>query len=87
MNKPGHAKRTGAAVGLQAPMRRALIASRFADRGFTPSIVDRLINAGVEYPEKLLLMSEQDVEQLPGIGPSRLESIKRYVLMMREMVS
>jgi DNA-directed RNA polymerase alpha subunit len=83
------AKRGAASrAAVQDTMRRAVSAymahQRFADRGFSNATIDALANAGVDYPERLLMMEEKAIERLPGIGKAKLQEIKRYVLNMRE---
>jgi DNA-directed RNA polymerase alpha subunit len=51
---------------------------RFAGRRLSRRVVDALLAAGVDAPERLLFMSEGEICKVPGIGKSAITEIKRY---------
>lgn len=51
---------------------------RFRDRGLSAIIIRKLIEAGIDAPERLLFMSEADTKAVRGIGPARLQEIIDY---------
>jgi hypothetical protein len=67
-------------VSAADPEQRARAASkrRFRDRGLSAIIVRKLIEAGIDAPERLLFMSVEAIAALDDIGPKRMIEIDAY---------
>ena len=59
-------------------MRSILRGQKFEGRGFSKRTVDALLAQGISAPERLLFMTEIELQSSPGIGASSLAEIVRY---------
>jgi hypothetical protein len=59
-------------------MRSILRGQKFEGRGFSKRTVDALLAQGISPPERLLFMSEIELEGIPGISAISLGEILRY---------
>ena len=59
-------------------MRSILRGQKFEGRGFSKRTVDALLAHGVSAPERLLFMTETELQNISGIGASSLAEILRY---------
>lgn len=59
-------------------VRRLHAWERFAQQNFSPKVIDALVAAGIDAPERLLSMSPERVRLLPGVGPKTSEEVERY---------
>ena len=50
----------------------------FAGRRLSRRVVDALVAAGIDAPERLLFMTEAEICKIPGIGKSAVTEINRY---------
>jgi hypothetical protein len=51
---------------------------RFAECGFSIRATAGLIKAGIDAPERLLSMTPDRIELIPGIGPTLMKEIEEY---------
>ena len=51
---------------------------RFADCGFSARTTAVLIKAGIDTPERLLSMTQQQIRLIQGIGPALMKEIEQY---------
>jgi hypothetical protein len=61
-----------------AQLERKTRKRRFLNRGLSAITIRKLLEAGIDAPERLLFMCEADVKALHGIGPARLGEINEY---------
>ena len=59
-------------------MRSILRGQKFEGRGFSKRTVDALLAHGISAPERLLFMTETELQNISGIGGSSLAEILRY---------
>ena len=59
-------------------MRSILRGQKFEGRGFSRCTVDALLAHGISAPERLLFMTEIELQNIPGIGAISLAEILRY---------
>ena len=59
-------------------MRSILRGLKFEGRGFSKRTVDALLAHGISAPERLLFMTETELQNISGIGASSLAEILRY---------
>ena len=59
-------------------MRSILRGQKFEGRGFSKRTVDALLAHGISAPERLLFMTETELQNISGIGASSLAEILRY---------
>ena len=59
-------------------MRSRLRGQKFEGRGFSKHTVDALLAHGISAPERLLFMTETELQNISGIGASSLAEILRY---------
>ena len=59
-------------------MRSILRGQKFEGRGFSKRTVDALLAHGISAPERLLFMTETELQNISGIGASSLADILRY---------
>jgi hypothetical protein len=68
--------------GRKRLVRRASIALMgsflFNVRGFSRTTVDAVVACGIDAPERLLFMAEDQIAQIPGIGEASLREIMQY---------
>lgn len=50
----------------------------FRNRGLSNRVIEYLIEAGVDAPERLLFMAPAQLHDIPGIGKSALAEIMKY---------
>jgi hypothetical protein len=50
----------------------------FRGRGLSDRTIERLVECGIEAPERLLFMEESALEKIPGIGKGAMAEIKAY---------
>jgi hypothetical protein len=61
-----------------AKARKARLKQALRERGMSPRTSTALVEQGLDMPERLLFMTEDEVKALPGIGPFSLGDIMRY---------
>ena len=59
-------------------MRSILRGQKFEGRGFSKRTVDALLAHGISAPERLLFMTETELQNISGIDASSLAEILRY---------
>jgi DNA-directed RNA polymerase alpha subunit len=59
-------------------MRCILRGQKFEGRGFSKRTVDALLAHGISAPERLLFMTETELQNIPGLGSISLGEILRY---------
>jgi DNA-directed RNA polymerase alpha subunit len=59
-------------------MRSILRGQKFEGRGFSKRTVDALLAHGISALERLLFMTETELQNISGIGASSLAEILRY---------
>jgi len=59
-------------------MRSILRGQKFEGRGFSKRTVDVLLAHGISAPERLLFMTETELQNISGIGAISLAEILRY---------
>jgi len=59
-------------------MRSIIRGQKFEGRGFSKQTVDALLAHGISAPERLLFMTETELQNISGIGASSLAEILRY---------
>jgi len=59
-------------------MRSILRGQKFEGRGFSKRTVDALLAYGINAPERLLFMTETELQNIPDIGAASLGEILRY---------
>jgi hypothetical protein len=50
----------------------------FNGRGLGRTTVDAVVACGIDAPERLLFMTEDQIAQIPGIGEASLREIMQY---------
>lgn len=50
----------------------------FDHRGFSDRTVQRIVECGIDAPERLLFMSDQELKKIPGVGVSSMKEIRAY---------
>jgi hypothetical protein len=50
----------------------------FRGRGLSDRTIERLVESGMDAPERLLFMEERALEKIPGIGKPAMVEIKAY---------
>ena len=50
----------------------------FANRGFSAESIKALTSHGLELPEELLLMTERQILNIPGLGSHGLAEVRAY---------
>ncbi len=53
-------------------------AAPFANRGFSERTVRAILGCGIDAPERLLFMSEEQLRAIPGIGRLSFKEIVAY---------
>ena len=59
-------------------MRSILRGQKFEGRGFSKRTVDALLAHGISAPERLLFMTETELQNISGIGAGSLAEILHY---------
>jgi DNA-directed RNA polymerase alpha subunit len=59
-------------------MKSLLRGQKFEGRGFSRRTIDALLAHGISAPERLLFMTETELQNIPGIGAISLGEIARY---------
>jgi hypothetical protein len=52
--------------------------SAFSGRGFRDRTVEALVAFGIYEPERLLFMSERQINTIPGVGKTSMAEIRAY---------
>jgi hypothetical protein len=81
---PKAAGKVAVAKAIAAVLMPNLGAFPFSHRGFSNGTIEALINAKIDFPERLLFMSEKSIEAISGLNKSQLTEIKAYVLRFRD---
>jgi DNA-directed RNA polymerase alpha subunit len=50
----------------------------FEHRGFSKRTIEAVIACGIDAPERLLFMTEDELRSIPGVGKVSLAEIMRY---------
>jgi hypothetical protein len=50
----------------------------FSERGFSEHTISVLMAHGMDLPERLLFMTEEQIRQIPGAGKAVIAQIKSY---------
>jgi DNA-directed RNA polymerase alpha subunit len=59
-------------------MKSLLRGQKFEGRSFSRRTIDALLAHGISAPERLLFMTETELQNIPGIGAISLGEIARY---------
>jgi hypothetical protein len=81
---PKAAGKVAVAKAIAAVLMPNLGAFPFSHRGFSNGTIEALINAKIDFPERLLFMSGKSIEAISGLNKSQLTEIKAYVLRFRD---
>lgn len=63
----------------QRPMMEQIRASKpFSDRGLSARTIQALADCSIDYPERLLFMTEKQIASIPGVGKVAAAEIRAY---------
>jgi hypothetical protein len=67
------------------PQQRALIGAaamlawhKFRDRGLSDKTIRALTDCSIDFPERLMFMTETQISSIPGVGKVAISEIKAY---------
>jgi hypothetical protein len=56
----------------------SVVRDRFRNRGFSDRTIEAMVACGMDAPERLLFMNEDEFRHIPEIGKPALAQITRY---------
>jgi DNA-directed RNA polymerase alpha subunit len=69
----------GASVKVRnAAANLILSTAPFRDRGLSQRTIQALVDCGIDAPERLLFMTEEQIKNVPGAGKTSLAEIRAY---------
>lgn len=66
------------AEAIDRTFRSIVSAAPFNGRNFSKRVIEALVQAGIDAPERLLFMTMSDLNAIPGIGKTGLTEIAKY---------
>jgi DNA-directed RNA polymerase alpha subunit len=78
VKEPSNEQRMAVMRAANTIAREASKGDMFRGRGLSNRTVDALVNFGIDAPEHLLFMTEEEIKKIPGVGKSSLAEIRDY---------
>jgi DNA-directed RNA polymerase alpha subunit len=77
--RPGNAKRGADTIAaVNELLARHPDTTPFQGRGLDRRVIEALTAHGIDAPERLLFMRDDELLKIPGIGKAALEQVRRY---------